>query len=91
MIEDIIKTISEFKEIGVGVNSKINLCLCLIMWICDNRNVSIRGKPIENASNFRYLGTTVANQKCRHEGGNGIFNSGNNWYHTVRIFSVTSA
>jgi hypothetical protein len=33
-----------------------------------NHNVNMTNKSFQNISKFRYLGTTVTNQNCSHEG-----------------------
>jgi hypothetical protein len=57
VIEDIIKAISEAKEIGIEVNFKINCMFVSQVNSCQIRIMSIRSKSFEDASKFRYLGT----------------------------------
>jgi hypothetical protein len=49
-----------------------------------NRDIKIANRSFGNASQFRYLGTTVSNQNLIQEKNKGRLNSGSACYHSVQ-------
>jgi hypothetical protein len=49
-----------------------------------NRDIRIANRSFENASQFKYLGTTVTNQNSIQEEIKKRLNSGNTCYHSVQ-------
>jgi hypothetical protein len=49
-----------------------------------NRKIKVANRSMENLSQFKYLGTTVTNQKLIQEEFKRRLNSGNAWYHSVQ-------
>jgi hypothetical protein len=47
-------------------------------------SIKIANRSFEDASKFRYLGTTLIDQNHMHEGINSRLNSGNACYHSVQ-------
>jgi hypothetical protein len=52
--------------------------------VAQNRDIKIANRSFENASQFKYLGTTVTNQNLIQEELKRRLNSGNACYHSVQ-------
>jgi sorting nexin-29 len=74
------------KEVGPEVNVEKTKCMLLSCHqnVGRNRHIKIANRSIENVSQFRYLGTTVADQNLIQEEIKRILNSGNACYHSVQ-------
>jgi hypothetical protein len=74
------------KEVGLEINldkTKYMLLSCHEN-VGQNRDVKIAKRSFENVSQFKYLGTTVANQNLIYEEIKRRLNSGNACYHSVQ-------
>jgi hypothetical protein len=74
------------KEAGLEINvDKIKyMLLSRHQNVGQNRDIKIANRPFENVSQFKYLGTTVANQNLIQEEIKRRLNSGNACYHSVQ-------
>jgi hypothetical protein len=51
--------------------------------IGQKHSINIPNRSFEGVAKFKYLGTTLTDQNCMHEGINSRLNSGNACYHSV--------
>jgi hypothetical protein len=74
------------KEVGLEINVEKtkNILLSRHQNVGQNRNIKIANRSFENVSKFKYLGTTVTNQKSIQEEIKRRLSSGNACYHSVQ-------
>jgi hypothetical protein len=82
-----VTSIDASKAVGLGVNAKklsISIYCCLITRMQKkNHNVKTANRSCENVAHFKYLGTTVTNQKLIQEEIDRRLNSGDASYQSV--------
>jgi hypothetical protein len=74
------------KEVGLEINVEKTKYILLSRHhnVARNWDIKIANRSFENVSQFRYLGTTVANQNLIQEEIKRRLNSGNACYHSVQ-------
>jgi hypothetical protein len=80
------KSIDSSKEVGLEVNTEKTKYMLLSRHqnAGQDNDVKIANRCFENVTQFRYLRTTITNQKLIQEEIKGRLNSGNACYHSVQ-------
>jgi hypothetical protein len=74
------------KEVGLEINVEKTKYMLLSHHqnVGQNRDINVATRSFENVSQFKYLGTTIKNQKLIQEEIKGRLNSVNAYYHSVQ-------
>jgi hypothetical protein len=75
------------KEVGLEVIPEKTKCMLMSrnQTVGQKHSIKIANRSFEDEANFKYLGTTLTDQNCMHEGIKSRLNVGNACYHFVQF------
>jgi hypothetical protein len=85
-------SIDDSKEVGLEVITERTKYMCMLLSRHQNvgqtRDMSVANRSLGNVAQFRYLGTTIANQNLIQREIKTRLNSGDICYHSVQNFCL---